>query len=214
MLLMYPSLKEQAITALRERRHEDAQAILVNVVVSTPGDDEAWVLLAEAIGDIAKKRECLERAKQINPRNPAIKSALEQLEQAPAAGGPLPPSMQKVPAEASTVPVETPHAAPQSAPAANPIAPVLEHSGIVAQMVLLTTEAPETRRVGQELVSVLTEAAARDPVATRRWARSAGRGALIKYEKALTSFIANLPRDDPQLPLLREQRQLILQHLR
>ena len=56
--------------------------------------------------------------------------------------------------------------------------------------------------------------AGRDAVKTRRWARTAGRGALIKYEKALTSFIVNLPRDDPQLPLLRQQRQLALQHLK
>jgi hypothetical protein len=60
----------------------------------------------------------------------------------------------------------------------------------------------------------LDEAAALDPVQTRRWSRSAGRGALFKYEKALSASIAGLLRDDPRLPGLRERRQHALDYLR
>jgi hypothetical protein len=208
---MYANLMEQAHRALREQRNEDAQAILINVIVSEPEDDEAWLLLAEAIADAKKKRECLERARAINPSNPAILRALERIE-APAPSVPSAPA--EAPAEALPAPAETADLDPQPKAATDSIAPLLEQGKVIARTVLMTTEAPETRHVGRELVQVLSDAAARDAVATRRWARSAGRGALIKYEKALTSFIANLPRDDPQLPLLREQRQLVLDHLR
>lgn len=209
MLLMYLDLKEQAIRALREQRNEDAQAILISLIVSQPEDDEAWLLLAEATAEANKKRECLQQARAINPGNPAIRRALEQLEAHPpvnSAVGEGPP--------VELPPVET--SDPDSGPAVvtYSIAPLLEQSDAIAQTVLMTVEAPETRSAGQELVRVLMEATARDAVTTRRWARSAGRGALIKYEKALTNLIANLPRDDPQLPPLREQRQLVLLHLR
>jgi hypothetical protein len=193
---MHTNLIEQAHRALREQRNEDAQAILVNIIVSEPEDDEAWLLLAEAIADASKKRECLERARAINPRNPAILRALERLEASPSA----------------TAPDAKPGS--QSATRKDSIAPLLEYGELIAQTVLMTIEAPDTRHVGSELVKVLGEAAGRDAVTTRRWARSAGREALIKYEKAISTFIVNLPHDDPQLPQLREQRQQALDYLR
>lgn len=202
---MQTNLIEQANRALREQRNEDAQAILINIIAGAPEDDEAWLLLAEAIADSNKKRECLERARAINPRNPAIQRALERL------GTSTPPPgarAAKARAEAIASSAQEAKAGSQS------IAPLLEYGELIAQTVLMTTEAPDTRHVGSELVKVLAQAAARDAVTTRRWARSAGREALIKYEKALTSFIANLPKEDPQLPQLREQRQQALDYLK
>jgi hypothetical protein len=206
MRVMYANLMEQAHRALREQRNEDAQAILINIIVSEPEDDEAWLLLADAIADANKKRECLERARMINPSNSAILRALERLAASPPAGTAV---KGEPPASAETV-----NPGSQTAKVTDSIGPLLEHGVLIAQTVLMTTEAPDTRHVGWELVKVLSEAAARDAITTRRWARSAGRGALIKYEKALTTLIANLPRDDPQLPRLREQRQLALNHLK
>jgi hypothetical protein len=60
------------------------------------------------------------------------------------------------------------------------------------------------------LVARVEQAIRRDEPTARRWARSAGRDALVKYERALTLLIANLPQADPQLPLLRDQRQKAL----
>ena len=211
MHAMYVNLMEQAQRALSEKRNEDAQAILINIIVSAPENDEAWVLLADAVGDAAKKRECLERARSINPRNPALLRAMERLSAAPPAEG---ASTEGPPAEGLPASPATAKPGSQSAGATTSIAPLLEQSELIAQTVLMTTEGPDTRQAGLDLVKVLSQAAARDAVTTRRWARSAGRGALIKYEKALTTFIANLPRDDPQLPLLREQRLLVLEHLK
>lgn len=208
MRAMYGNLMEQAQRALREGRNEDAQAILINVIVDEPEDDEAWLLLADAIADADKKRECLERARRINPRNPAILRALERLESQSGEAA------KEAPEEALTGPAEAAKPEAQTPDAGTSVAPLLEHGDLIAQTVLMTTEAPETRDAGLALVKLLSEAAARDAVATRRWARSAGRGALIKYEKALTTCIAYLPRDDPQLPFLREQRQLALEHLK
>lgn len=76
---MADTLKEQAKRALREARREDAQALLIHVIVTEPEDDEAWLLLAETLAETCKKRECLERARAINPRNPAILRALARL---------------------------------------------------------------------------------------------------------------------------------------
>lgn len=208
---MYDNLMEQAHRALREQRNEDAQAILINIIVGAPRDDEAWLLLAEAIADSNKKRECLERAREINPGNPAILKALDRLNEPPPSEG---VRAKEAPAEGLPASAESPNPGPQPPAPAESITPLLEHGEMIAQSVLMTTEAPDTRFAGWELVKLLSEAAERDAVTTRRWARSAGRGALIKYEKALTAFIANLPRDDPQLPALREQRQLALDHLK
>jgi hypothetical protein len=208
---MHTNLIEQANRALREQRNEDAQAILISVIAGEPEDDEAWLLLAEAIADANKKRECLERARAINPRNPAILRALERLgASAPALAART--AQARAEARASSAQETKPGSA--SAVRKDSIAPLLEYGELIAQTVMMTTEAPDTRHVGSELVKVLAEAAARDAVTTRRWARSAGREALIKYEKALTSFIANLPKDDPQLPQLREQRQQALDYLK
>src|SRR5919202_6226861 len=73
------SLMDQARRALREARPDDAQAFLINIVAVDPRDDEAWMLLADTFSDLDKKRECLERARAINPLNRTIARALEQL---------------------------------------------------------------------------------------------------------------------------------------
>ncbi len=190
---------EQARRALREERNEDAQAILINVIAREPDQDEAWLLLAEALSEPNKKRECLERARAINPRNRAIARALERLELTippvaveQKAAPPLPGNQVSVPGP--------PAPSPESRAA---IQRLLEYGELVAQTILLTTEAPDTRNAGLELLKTLDEASVHDQVTTRRWTRSVGRSALFKLEKALTILIANLPFDDPQLPDLR-----------
>src|SRR5512142_1787876 len=93
MRAMSEMMIEQARRALHEERIEDAQAILINVIVREPEQDEAWLLLAEALADPGKKRECLERARAINPRNVAITRALERLNQVAIAPVPTPPTI-------------------------------------------------------------------------------------------------------------------------
>jgi hypothetical protein len=189
-------MMEQARRALREERPDDAQAILVNVVVRAPENDEAWLLLATTLDDPQRKLECLERARAANPRNPAIRRAIQELKQsfASAAFG-----------------VASPAAPPDHSAL---VVPLLEQAETVVRRVLFTTEPSDTRQSGLELVALLEQAARHDETQTRRWARTAGRQALVKFEKALTNYITGLPQTDPAVAPLREQRQRALNLLR
>ncbi len=192
----------QARRALREERFDDAQGILVNIVVREPDNDEAWVLLADTMQDPQRKLECLERARRIDPRNPAIQRAIQEqkTQLARAAFGSLPASPSGN--------GQTPDAHPDLA------TPLLEHADIVARQVLMTTDPAATRTLGLELVHLLERAIRYDERTTRRWAQSAGRAALVKYERAIYTLITNLPQNDPQRQTLREQRQRALEPLR
>jgi hypothetical protein len=195
MLFPESELIAQARRAMREERLDDAQGILVNLVVTEPENDEAWIMLAETLQDPERKLECLERALRINPRNPATKRAIQAAQQqfAQAAFG-TPLSKNNGP--------DNSH--PELAD------PILEYGETVAHAVVMTTDPAATRSAGLELVQLLERARRHDALRTRRWATSAGRGALVKYEKALTVMITNLPQNDPQLSSLREQRQRAL----
>ena len=208
---MPETLIEQARRALREERSEDAQAILINVIVREPEQEEAWLLLAEALSDPGKKRECLERARAINPRNIAITRALDRLnETAPPL--PLPPAPAAPAAKKSAPPSHEPK--PTVAPAQDPAGRLLQRGEQIAQTLMLTMEPSDTQRAGGDLLKTLDEAATHDPMQTRRWARGVGRAALFKLEKVLSASIAGLPRDHPTLATLREQRQRALDYLR
>lgn len=192
----------QARRALREERLEDAQGILVNIVVQEPRNDEAWVLLAETIPDPERKMECLERARRIDPRNPATLRIIQALNEqiAQAAFG----QVVKPPATGADMAPNHPELA----------GPLLEHADTIAHAVILTTEPAATRALGLDLVHHIESALRHDETRTRRWARSAGRDALVKYEKALTMLITNSPQHDPQLTPLREARQRALDLLK
>ncbi len=104
---------EQAKRALHDARHEDAQALLINIIVARPQNEEAWLLLAESLTDPLKKRECLERARAASPQSPAIAHALAQLTQpAPAPEQTAPPvdespsSPSKLPRDSSGEPAQ------------------------------------------------------------------------------------------------------------
>lgn len=195
MILPESELIVQARRAMREERLDDAQGILVNLVVTEPDNDEAWILLAETLRDPERKLECLEHARRIDPHNPATKRAIEEAQQqiAQAAFGTL--ASKNNAQDASH---------PELAD------PILEYGETVAHAVIMTTDPAATRSAGIELIYLLERAQRHDPTRTRRWAASAGRGALVKYEKALTLIITNLPQNDPQLSTLREQRQRAL----
>jgi hypothetical protein len=198
--LMIPEseMMAQARRALREERWDDAQSILVNVVVTEPGNDEAWLLLAETIQDPERKMECLEKARRIDPRNPATQRAIQSLQNeiARAAFGQMPAPAESPPNEIPTRPELA--------------GPLLEYAETIAQAVMMSIEPSAIRTLGLELVHQIELAVRHDAVRVRRWARSAGRDALVKYERALTTLIANLPQNDAQLALLREQRQRAL----
>lgn len=190
-------LMMQARRAVREERSDDAQGLLINVIIQEPRNDEAWLMLADLVQDAQRKMECLEHARRINPSNPAVRRAIASLQNeiAQAAFGQAPPQ--------AATPSEIP-ARPELA------SPLLEYAESITQAVLLSVEPNATRALGAELVHYIAQAMRHDETRARRWARSAGRDALVKYEKALTTLITNLPQNDSQLASLREARQRAL----
>lgn len=212
-------LMAQARRARGENRLDDMQSILVNVVVQEPNNDEAWLLLAETIQDPEKKMECLERARRIDARNPATVRAIQQLrdEIAQAAFG---PELAATAAEAiETAEMQTPQTLPADVVVEIPIrpdfaGPLLEYAETLAKAIMMSLEPVATRALGLELVQLVEQAMRHDEMRARRWAHSAGRDALVKYEKTLSILITNLPQQDPQLPLLREARQRVLKVLK
>lgn len=206
-LPMFPEsdLMAQARRALREERLDDAQGILVSIVVREPANDEAWLLLAESLTDPARKMECLERARRIDPRNPATLRAIRLVREeiAQQASGQAPPVPEPPAAVESPPPAATP-------PPPDLTGPLLERADAMAQAIILSIEPTATRVLGPELVNMVEQAHRQDERRARRWARTAGRDALVKYEKTLTLLITNLPQNDPQLVALREARQRAL----
>lgn len=101
-----------------------------------------------------------------------------------------------------------------TAAASDVVTPLLEYAESLAQAVLMTVDPADTRQFGQELIHVLERAVSHDAVRTRRWARSAARSALVKYEKSLTALVSSLPGSDPRLPVFRGQRQNALDLLK
>lgn len=178
----------QARRALNERRADDAQGILINLIVSEPRNDEAWILLASTFDDQERRMECLQRGRKNNPYSESILGAIQELktEFLNAAFGATSVSNEPNPALVDTL---------------------LETCETIAQSIIMTSEPGTARMLGLELVHLLERARHHDAIRARRWATSAGRAALVKYERALSQFIANLPQNDPQLTALREQRQ-------
>jgi hypothetical protein len=208
--MMFPEseLMTQARRAVDEERFEDAQGILINVVVREPQNDEAWILLAEVLPSPERKMECLERARRISPRNPAVLRSIAELKASLAASA---FDQEPALAEDKAVP-ETPAAPP--APRTELAVPLLEHGDVLARELIMTTEPGNTRALGLEIVHMLDQANSYDATAARRWARSAGHDALVKYERTLSILITNLPQSDPQLTELRNQRQRALAFLK
>jgi hypothetical protein len=193
-------LMAQARRALREGRLDDAQGILINIGVQEPSNDEAWLLLAETMQDPERKMECLERARRIDSRNPTTLRAIQELK-----NGITQPASIETPSTDTAAPVpEAPKTDPEL------VGPLLLYAETIAQAVMMSVEPSATRTLGFELVNQIEQALRHDETRVRRWARSAGRDALVKYEKGLSILITNLPQNDPQLPALRQERQRTL----
>lgn len=198
------NLLPQASAALERHATDEAQGILISIVVDEPQNEEAWLMLAQTFGELERRMECMQSARQANPNSAAIALAIQELKNQISIS-----AFGQPPAE-TAAPLSP--AADASTPAANPglAKLLLDAANLLAHAIVMSTEPLETRAVGVELVHLLERAQSYDTVLTRRWASSAGRAALVKYEKALTQLLTNMPLHDPQIALLREQRQRAL----
>lgn len=202
MIVPESELMAQAQRAVREARFDDAQGLLVSAIVQEPMNDEAWLMLAEVVPGPERKMECLERARRIDPGNPATLRAIQSLQRdiALAAFGQAP---IQAAADSSGVSVRP-----------NLAGPLLQHAETVARSIIMSTEPNATRSLGLELAHLVEVAMSFDEMRARRWARTAARDPLVKYEGTITVLIANLPQNDPQLGSLREQRKKALDLLK
>ncbi|MCI0477206.1 MAG: hypothetical protein L0Y55_13240, partial [Anaerolineales bacterium] len=174
--------------------------ILVNLVTREPRNPEAWVLLAQTFGDLDRRMECLQQARQANPFSLVIANAIQDLkaELSNAAFGTNAAPVNDAPANENVN--SNPELAQTLLDSANPL----------AQAILMATEPVSTRNLGLEFVHLLERAQSYDATLTRRWANTAGRAALVKYERAVTQLLTNLPHNDPHVAALRAQRQQAL----
>lgn len=205
-----PDLLPQARAALERHETEQAQGLLISIVVDDPHNEEAWLVLAETFDDLERRMECMQRARQLNPNSATIALAIQELKTlvSNSAFGQMPPAVEPAPPVPATPALTT---APPAPPPNPELAQILvAAANVIAQAIIMTMEPLQTRRAGAELVHLLERAQSCDAVLTRRWANTTGRAALVKYEKALTQLLTNMPQQDPQISLLREQRRQAL----
>ena len=80
------TLFREGVIALRERKNAaEARRLLLELLRLNPQNDMAWVWMARALGDPARRRECLQRALKINPANEQARTLLEALDAPPPA---------------------------------------------------------------------------------------------------------------------------------
>ena len=75
------ALFAQAVTALQNKKNEEAQRLLVEVVRLNPRHEEAWLALASVLTDMPKAADCLRRVLALNPHNATAKEWLAFAEQ-------------------------------------------------------------------------------------------------------------------------------------
>ncbi len=69
----------QAMTAKQSGDLEGARKLLSQAIIQDPRNEGAWMLLAEVVGDVVQRKNCLERVLAINPKNEAASLELARL---------------------------------------------------------------------------------------------------------------------------------------
>ena len=97
------STLQKAIDALQSGQQAAALGLLKQALTENPQDPTAWVWLARALDDPARKRECLQRALRLDPTHAFARKTLSELE------GPAPQAQpaQPAPRPAPAAPAET-----------------------------------------------------------------------------------------------------------
>ena len=76
------ALFQEGVAALRDQRDvATGRRLLMESLRADPQNDMGWVWLARTTRDVAKRRDCLQRALGINPHNEAALKLMDQLDQ-------------------------------------------------------------------------------------------------------------------------------------
>lgn len=86
---------EQGIVALRQRDYQKASYLLVQAIKQEPENIMAWLWLAKALPDRKRRRNCIERALEIDPNHAGALKMLSLHEQHYENGG-IPTQLQDV----------------------------------------------------------------------------------------------------------------------
>jgi len=73
---------EQAVSYIKSGDTERGKKILVNVLKQNPRDENAWLWMSKCVTSKEQKRDCFQRALQINPNNQFAQEGLRQLDTA------------------------------------------------------------------------------------------------------------------------------------
>lgn len=76
---MEPKLFHEAEQAAARRETATAYKLMRQVLIENPTFAPAWVSMSKLVDDLAKQRECLERALTLNPSHQIARERLEQL---------------------------------------------------------------------------------------------------------------------------------------
>jgi hypothetical protein len=106
---------EQAMQFVQSGNLASGQSLLAQVIREDPGNEIAWLWLANVLDDPLKKRQCLEKVLQLNPENEQAWRDLAQLEsgvdlpgQKSLSGKPVSTEAPLVENEPEPIPDETP----------------------------------------------------------------------------------------------------------
>src|SRR4030065_795194 len=76
-------LLQQALTAKTSGDIALAKRLISQALIQQPNDEAAWMLMADLVDDIRQRRNCLERALAINPKNTDARIAMTKLTTSP-----------------------------------------------------------------------------------------------------------------------------------
>src|SRR4030042_4257289 len=76
-------LLQQALTAKASGEITLAKRLISQALIQQPNDEAAWMLMADLVDDIRQRRNCLERALAINPKNTDARIAMTKLTTSP-----------------------------------------------------------------------------------------------------------------------------------
>jgi len=74
-----PSLFVKASEAVARKDKPAAKKLLDELIFNEPGNEQAWLLLADVVDDINEASDCLQQALAINPHDPVAQQKYDDL---------------------------------------------------------------------------------------------------------------------------------------
>jgi len=102
---MVDSLVQQAVTAYKANRKEEARELLLKAVDQDEYNEQAWLWLSAVVDSLDEQKVCLENVISINPNNERARKGLASVEQKLAAKPPTPSSAKPAASPSGSGPI-------------------------------------------------------------------------------------------------------------